>query len=377
MNNRQDFQDRPRPTRPASAPFIRLDRALRIVQLDRAAAAAIGRPADALVGRALLEVAPVLRRTPLPAAAREAIASGQGFAAEGRCGPLRRWYAVRGRPDAQGLWLHFEDVSARYAPGAPEPALAHCEQRLHCLAEHAPVLTLDVDPQGRIAAVNPELRRRLGYAPDALIGQPLHRLLPDWDAPGLLDELAATQATHEVVARHGEGGRCELAAKVRRLSLAGRTTGYLLMARDMTAARRGLRQLRVQAEVIDRTHDAVVVLDGSGCVLSWNRSAERLYGRPARSMTGQAFEQVFEAAERARLQAAIDRTAFDAEAPTEFELGYRDTQGRWVRLALRLSRIAGVERGHELVLVFGIEAGARRAAARAAAVRSDIAPAGP
>lgn len=354
-------------------PLIRLDRALHIVQLNGAAAAAIGRPAEALVGRALADALPVLRRTLLLPAAREAIASGRGFAAEGRCASLRRWYAVRGRPDAQGLSLYFDDVSARYHAETLERALVRCEQQLRCLVEHSPALTLEIDPQGRIAAASPELRRRLGYAPEQLIGQPLCLLLPDWDRPELLAELAAMRVAHDVVARHGEGRRCELAVKVLCLSAEGRATGYLLTARDMTAQRRGLRQLRVQAEVIDRTREAVVVLDECGHVLSWNRSAERLYGHPARSMTGQPFEQVCEAAERARLQAAIEQTDFGADAPTELELSCRDAQGGRVRLGLRLSRIAGVERGRELLLVFGVEAGARRAAQRSALARSGIA----
>lgn len=245
-----------------------------------------------------------------------------------------------------------------------ERALALCEQRLRLLVEHSPALTLEIDTEGRIAAASAELCRRLGYAADALIGQPLGRLLPDWDRPGLLAELTATGATHDVVARHGEGMRCELAAKLLELPFEDGTSGYLLLARDVTAVRRGLRQLRVQAEVIDRTRDAVVVLDELGCVVSWNRSAERLYGRSARSMTGQAFEQMFDAAERVRLQAAIDCTVFGAEAPTDVELRGSATRGRRCRLALRLSRIAGAERGRELLLVFGVEAAAGRRAAR-------------
>lgn len=356
-----------------SWPFVRLDRGLRIVRLNGAAAAAIGRPAEALIGRGLLEAAPVVRRTPLPQAAREAIASGRAFAAEGRCAWLRGWFAVRGFPDAQGLSLYFDDVTARYRAEALDRALAQCEQRLRCVLEHSDALTLESDLEGRIVAVSPALRTRLGYASEQLLGQPLCLVLPDWDRAGLLAELAATPALHDVVARHGEGTRCELATKVLRLALDGRTAGYLLVARDMTDVRRGMRQLRVQAEVIHRTRDAVTVLDEGGHVISWNRSAERLYGRAARSMMGQPFEQVFEAPERERLQAAIDRTAFEAATPTELELTGTDTQGRRVRLALRLSRIAGIERGRELLLVCAQGASRPHAPHRAVPARGAIA----
>jgi len=74
----------------------------------------------------------------------------------------------------------------------------------------------------------------------------------------------------------------------------GNLLGALMIARDVTERRRAeetllgqARQLRLQADLIELAHDAIVVLDPHDVILSWNRGAEALYGWSASRAKGQ------------------------------------------------------------------------------------------
>jgi len=48
--------------------------------------------------------------------------------------------------------------------------------------------------------------------------------------------------------------------------------------------------LREQAQLLNLTHDAIVVLDMEGTIKYWNRGAEELYGWPAEQALGNVIE---------------------------------------------------------------------------------------
>jgi PAS domain S-box-containing protein len=264
-------------------------------------------------------------------------------------------------------------------PANPEPvpvtraAATDSEQHYRCLFDCNPASVVALDLQGHITEVNPAVLSRFGHAPADLIGQPVSALVPDWDRPERLAELLQQDKMHEAVLRHAHGQRCEVMVKLLPSVVDGTLRGYFLIARDVTQLRRWQRQLQVQAEVIARTHDAVVVLDEAGAVVSWNQGAVRVYGASAQAMAGQPFDQLFEPAERARLQQGLDDAVFSAQAPTDLELRRTGADGQPMWLLLSLSRIAGIEPGRELVVVHGLGITARHRAE--AALREALAAA--
>jgi PAS domain S-box-containing protein len=59
---------------------------------------------------------------------------------------------------------------------------------------------------------------------------------------------------------------------------------------DLTSPSQDKATLREQAQLLNLTHDAIVVLDMDGTIKYWNRGAEELYGWPAEHAVGRVIE---------------------------------------------------------------------------------------
>ncbi len=78
-------------------------------------------------------------------------------------------------------------------------------------------------------------------------------------------------------------------------------SGMVLLARQQRVNRRLLEQ----AWLLDEAQDAIVVSDLDRRITYWNRSAERLYGWPAREVAGRAVTDLLYAADRSGVDAAL------------------------------------------------------------------------
>jgi PAS domain S-box-containing protein len=75
--------------------------------------------------------------------------------------------------------------------------------------------------------------------------------------------------------------------------LAVQAATAVLNARRLLAEQAAQDELRLQAEVIQQVHDAVVATDPDGYVTSWNTGAERLFGYPAAEALGRQISFVY------------------------------------------------------------------------------------
>jgi len=230
-----------------------------------------------------------------------------------------------------------------------------------------PGLALALDLDGVIVDANPGAEKILGQRADELRGRNVVALVPEWDSVEAGNAAQRMQRLleferHEIVARHAAGERRQLSAALVPALVNGGRDGYYLIARDVTRLRRTSRQLQVQADVIDHTHDAVAVLDASGCVVSWNLGATRLYGVRSEAMVRRPFEELFEPADRPRLKEAIENSELGAAKPVELELQPPRADGGTLWVLLSLARIPGLEGRRELVVVSGLDVTARRVA---------------
>ncbi|AKJ30341.1 ATP-binding protein [Caldimonas brevitalea] len=147
-------------------------------------------------------------------------------------------------------------------------------------------------------------------------------------------------------------------------ALAQRVEEQQRMLDHSVDARRHLRQLEMQAEVIERTHDAVAVLDEQGRVLRWNQGATRVFARTPEAMLGRPFEDLFEDGDRLALHDLLtqgSRAAADGGA-AELEVRALTQQGDALWVLLSVSRLAAGEAGGDLLLVYGLDITARRLA---------------
>ena len=115
-------------------------------------------------------------------------------------------------------------------------------------------------------------------------------------------------------------------------------TTILALANQATTMR-----LREQAELLDLTHDAVMVRDSDGIIAYWNRGAEQLYGWPADEAIGRPshglLHTVF-SAPRETIETELHRTG-----RWEGELVHRTRAGAEITVASRWA-LQRDERGH-------------------------------
>jgi PAS domain S-box-containing protein len=64
------------------------------------------------------------------------------------------------------------------------------------------------------------------------------------------------------------------------------------MSVDITDRKRAEQALRLQGQIIDQTHDAVISTDMRGVIRTWNRGAERIFGYSAEEATGKSISMM-------------------------------------------------------------------------------------
>ena len=115
----------------------------------------------------------------------------------------------------------------------------------------------------------------------------------------------------------------------------GQLVGAVTIARDITARKRAERalqgqaeQLQLQANLIERAHDAILVRDPASQILSWNRGAEQFYGWSAQEALGRVTRTLLQTRFPVSL-AAMD-AQLEREGQWEGELRQTRRDGREV-----------------------------------------------
>ncbi len=213
------------------------------------------------------------------------------------------WVNDRGRriPRAdrkRGLFAVITDITAQHEAGV---LLRRSEARFRAMFEENPeaigVLRPLFAPDGHfldaefLAANRTTRERWLG-------GVPLE-LVPGTRASGLW--FTGGEEVRSAVAHVAEqGGPWRGEVRTRRegveywsdLSVFPFEAGVAFVGRDVTEQKRSELAVRDSEArfraVTDSAADAIVTIDGDGTIVGWNPSAERLFGRPAGSLAGQA-----------------------------------------------------------------------------------------
>ena len=174
-------------------------------------------------------------------------------------------------------------------------------QNLRPLLDISPDALVIVNQSGVIVMVNGQTETVFGYARSELLGQPLELLLPQ-----RFREAHTTHREHyfttprtrpsgmglQLVGQRKDGTEFPVEISLSPLLLDD-LSHAIGAIRDVTqqrlAERERLQQLqhiRLQTELINLAHDAILVLDPVGRVISWNQGAEHLYGWTAQEAVG-------------------------------------------------------------------------------------------
>ena len=206
--------------------------------------------------------------------------------AEGGASFLMRIQPYRTVSDViAGLVITFVDISERKR---------HEEERarLAAIIDSSQDAIIGHTLEGTITSWNAGAETIFGYAAREALGKPLSILIPvrqTDEIPRILARLAGGESVG-----HFEIGRLTNAGKQIDVSMmispvkdeSGRLIAASTVARDVSERRQHEEERARLAAIVDSSEDAIISTDLDGTIVTWNRSATRLFGYAAEEIIG-------------------------------------------------------------------------------------------
>ena len=175
---------------------------------------------------------------------------------------------------------------------AANRALIAREHETRSIIESAHDGFVAVDASHRIVDWNPAAERLFGWTAAEAVGQLASETILPGISPGCgLDRHASAAGSHlpalpvELSARHRDGRELQVEVSVARVDTP-QGPRFNALVRDIAERRTAQIQREQLARVVESTNDAVITVDLTGIITSWNAGAERLYGYSAEEMIG-------------------------------------------------------------------------------------------
>jgi PAS domain S-box-containing protein len=172
-----------------------------------------------------------------------------------------------------------------------EKELVSAEAKFRTLVEQA-IVGICIVQDGNLAYVNPRMAELFGDTTEGMVCRPALDLVVEDDRLIAARNMAvrlrsqAPGASYELRMRRKDGRVIHVEIHGAQTEYAGRPAilGTLL---DITERKLAEAQIREQAALLDKAHDAILVTDMEQRILYWNRGAERLYGWTTFQAVGQ------------------------------------------------------------------------------------------
>ena len=264
--------------------------------------------------------------------------------------PLEMSLAVARRDDSPFTAI-LRDISIRKRQ---EERIRANEERTRALFDSAPDGIVVADAEGRILRVNSRTETLFGIARDALLGQPVERLLPAALRAHHVDLRSAYVRApraremgegQDLLGRRADGTTFPVAVS---LSPVETDTGMQFIAsiRDVTRQKEAERLIRDNAArlaaLLEAVPDAVVIADHEGTITTVNAQTVALFGHDRATLAGAKVEMLLPEQIRAR---HIDHRHTYTDAPrvramgSGLELHGRRADGTVFPVAVSLSPV--------------------------------------
>ncbi|HEU4376726.1 MAG TPA: ATP-binding protein [Telluria sp.] len=253
--------------------FVSLDRALRVLAVNEAAALDLGGAKQQLIGRRLVDIVPDLAGSALERAMQATLAGGELTSVEQFHPTSRRWFNVRCFPAPQGLIVFANEITERKQAEqmlldanlelerrveARTGELRHATQLLAAVFDRAPGGIAITDTDGMFVRANPAYQALVGYSEAALIGRSLADLTDPDDYPraaaqlGSLTDGDAASCQMEVRFRCANGGVIWVHNFVSMIENERQRPSYFVqIARDITERKRVEARRRAAEEQLN------------------------------------------------------------------------------------------------------------------------------
>jgi PAS domain S-box-containing protein len=216
--------------------------------------------------------------------------------------------------------------------------------RLVAIVESADAAIYSVDLDGRVTSWNRSAEQIFGYTSAEIVGRSVD-IIDHGETPNEYSEAIArirdghTVEHYETRRRRRDGSVIDVALTVSPIrGEAGEIVGISTIARDITRQRLLEQRSRHLASIVDSSDDAIVSKDPDGIVLSWNRSAERMFGYSAEEAIGKSIRLIVPD-DRQSEEDEVLRKMRRGEAIDHFETVRQHKDGTPVRISLTVSPI--------------------------------------
>ena len=172
--------------------------------------------------------------------------------------------------------------------------LRESNERLRAILETAVEGIITIDERGNIESFNPAAEKIFGYPAREIIGQNVRQLMPapyHSEHDGYLANYRQSGRAkiigigREVIGQRKDGTVFPMDLSVSEVRLAGRRmfTGFV---RDISERKAAEKALLHYAALVESSDDAIIGKDLNGCITSWNRGAETVFGYKRAKMIG-------------------------------------------------------------------------------------------
>jgi PAS domain S-box-containing protein len=210
----------------------------------------------------------------------------------------------------------LELKAARHDPGARD--VVRADLRFRQIFEASPDAILQVDRQGRIVLANSLAGEMFRCRLDDLLGKSVDDLVPGrfrGRHPEYREHYQAKPAVRpmgsglDLWARRADASEFPVDITLSPLDTKDGPQ-ILCVVRDMTDRKRTEEALHRQAQLIEASHDAIIVREPGGRILQWNAGAQEIYGWESADALGQVTHTLFQTGFPVSLnevEAALDR----------------------------------------------------------------------
>ncbi|HLK18142.1 MAG TPA: PAS domain S-box protein [Bryobacteraceae bacterium] len=261
--------------------FLTLNRKWCFTYVNPAAARMTGLAAEEYLGKNLWELWPHAAASGFGAAYLRAVRDNVPVQVEAFYpDPLNAWFEVRCYPSAEGLTVFFNNTSERRRR---EEQLRFFESAALQTSDGVLILKISGDGalNGEPVFLNSAFERITGFGMEDLKREGLQVLI----APA---EIHSDSTYLERSTRRKNG--CEFWAEYTFTAIEdvdGAQTHWVCTLRDITERKRAEEAARLFTSIVEHSDDAIVSKTLDGVILTWNKSAERIYGYSAGEMVGQ------------------------------------------------------------------------------------------